>query len=145
MFDGAPGGGWDVWNLRVLTTGAGGLAEGLTWDNNTLTTDNGNLKVAYDNGSPTGNDPDYCHKDTCEFDGHILLMEDKIHYNDPITVGNDTTYWKATDGWIVGHKIPAGTGLREYNDIIVGSKEEYESVMESASDIEETEDVKTED
>ncbi|RKX28887.1 MAG: hypothetical protein DRP47_03195 [Candidatus Zixiibacteriota bacterium] len=106
MFDGAPGGGWDVWNWRVLTTGAGGLAEGLTWDNNTLTTDNGNLKVAYDNGSPTGNDPDYCHKDTCEFDGHILLMEDKIHYNDPITVGNDTTYWKATDGWIVGQKIP---------------------------------------
>ena len=34
---------------------------------------------------------------------------------------------------IVGHKIPAGTGLREYEDIIVGSKEEYDSVMESAS------------
>ncbi len=34
---------------------------------------------------------------------------------------------------IVGHKIPAGTGLRDYNDIIVGSKEEYEAVMESAS------------
>ena len=30
---------------------------------------------------------------------------------------------------IVGHKIPAGTGLREYEDIIVGSKEEYEAVM----------------
>jgi len=27
---------------------------------------------------------------------------------------------------IVGHKIPAGTGLREYEQIIVGSKEEYE-------------------
>jgi DNA-directed RNA polymerase subunit beta' len=34
---------------------------------------------------------------------------------------------------IVGHKIPAGTGLREYNDIIVGSREEYDTVMESAS------------
>ena len=34
---------------------------------------------------------------------------------------------------IVGHKIPAGTGLREYEDIIVGSKEEYEAVMESAA------------
>ncbi len=33
---------------------------------------------------------------------------------------------------IVGHKIPAGTGLREYEDIIVGSKEEYEAVMEQA-------------
>lgn len=34
---------------------------------------------------------------------------------------------------IVGHKIPAGTGLREYDDIIVGSKEEYDTVMESAT------------
>jgi len=40
---------------------------------------------------------------------------------------------------IVGHKIPAGTGLRDYNDIIVGSKEEYESVMDSSSFTEESE------
>ncbi len=32
---------------------------------------------------------------------------------------------------IVGHKIPAGTGLREYNDIIVGSTDEYEALVES--------------
>jgi DNA-directed RNA polymerase subunit beta' len=30
---------------------------------------------------------------------------------------------------IVGHKIPAGTGLRSYNDVIVGSKEEYNSLL----------------
>ncbi|MBN2172534.1 MAG: DNA-directed RNA polymerase subunit beta' [Bacteroidales bacterium] len=30
---------------------------------------------------------------------------------------------------IVGHLIPAGTGLREYEHIIVGSKEEYEALM----------------
>ena len=30
---------------------------------------------------------------------------------------------------IVGHKIPAGTGLRDYNDIIVGSKEEFKSLL----------------
>ena len=30
---------------------------------------------------------------------------------------------------IVGHKIPAGTGLREYDDIIVGSKDEYNSLL----------------
>jgi DNA-directed RNA polymerase subunit beta' len=29
---------------------------------------------------------------------------------------------------IVGHKIPAGTGMRDYNKIIVGSKEEYDSL-----------------
>ncbi len=34
---------------------------------------------------------------------------------------------------IVGHKIPAGTGHRDYEDLIVGSKAEYEAVMESAS------------
>jgi len=30
---------------------------------------------------------------------------------------------------IVGHKIPAGTGLREYNKVIVGSKDEYNSLL----------------
>lgn len=30
---------------------------------------------------------------------------------------------------IVGHKIPAGTGLREYQDIIVGSQKEYEDLV----------------
>ena len=30
---------------------------------------------------------------------------------------------------IVGHKIPAGTGMRNYDDIIVGPKDEYESLL----------------
>jgi DNA-directed RNA polymerase subunit beta' len=30
---------------------------------------------------------------------------------------------------IVGHLIPAGTGLREYDDIVVGSLEDYEALM----------------
>ena len=41
---------------------------------------------------------------------------------------------------IVGHKIPAGTGLREYEDIIVGSKEEYEAVMNMSEVTEESPD-----
>jgi len=32
---------------------------------------------------------------------------------------------------IVGQKIPAGTGIRAYQNIEVGSKEEYESLMAS--------------
>ncbi|HEX8548612.1 MAG TPA: DNA-directed RNA polymerase subunit beta' [Cytophagaceae bacterium] len=32
---------------------------------------------------------------------------------------------------IVGHLIPAGTGQREYNNIIVGSKEEYDALVAS--------------
>ncbi len=32
---------------------------------------------------------------------------------------------------ITGHPIPAGTGLRDFDNIIVGSKEEYELLMTS--------------
>ncbi len=35
---------------------------------------------------------------------------------------------------IVGHLIPAGTGLREYDDLIVGSKEEFEKLKASKAD-----------
>ena len=35
---------------------------------------------------------------------------------------------------IVGNKIPAGTGLREYDDYIVGSKEEYNKLLETKED-----------
>ncbi|MGO2103221.1 MAG: DNA-directed RNA polymerase subunit beta' [Psychroflexus halocasei] len=35
---------------------------------------------------------------------------------------------------IVGHKIPAGTGLREFDDIIVGSKEELNEMMQQNQD-----------
>ncbi len=33
---------------------------------------------------------------------------------------------------IVGHLIPAGTGLREYNNIVVGSLEDFENMMHSS-------------
>ena len=35
---------------------------------------------------------------------------------------------------IVGHKIPAGTGLYSYQDYIVGSKEEYDKLIEARED-----------
>ena len=45
---------------------------------------------------------------------------------------------------IVGHKIPAGTGLREYDSLIVASKEDYQRMTDFASnnitDYEEVED-----
>ena len=34
---------------------------------------------------------------------------------------------------IVGHKIPAGTGLRKYDNFLVGSKGEYNDLMEISS------------
>ncbi|NER12303.1 DNA-directed RNA polymerase subunit beta' [Leptobacterium flavescens] len=36
---------------------------------------------------------------------------------------------------IVGHKIPAGTGMREYDNIIVGSKEEYDEIMAGKEEV----------
>jgi DNA-directed RNA polymerase subunit beta' len=38
---------------------------------------------------------------------------------------------------IVGHLIPAGTGLREYDKLIVGSQEEYDLLMASKKEAEE--------
>ena len=35
---------------------------------------------------------------------------------------------------IVGHLIPAGTGLRDYDNLIVGSNEEYETLMASKAE-----------
>ncbi len=36
---------------------------------------------------------------------------------------------------IVGHKIPAGTGMREYDNIIVGSKEEFDEMLERKQEV----------
>ena len=40
---------------------------------------------------------------------------------------------------IVGHLIPSGTGLRDYERIIVGSQEEYDKLMASKQEEEEVE------
>ena len=37
---------------------------------------------------------------------------------------------------IVGHLIPAGTGLREYENLIVGSKDEYEALIAAKEEVE---------
>ena len=36
---------------------------------------------------------------------------------------------------IAGHLIPAGTGLREFDKIIVGSKEEYERMQANKKNV----------
>ena len=35
---------------------------------------------------------------------------------------------------IVGHKIPAGTGLRKWDDLVVGSQEEFDQLMAAKED-----------
>ncbi len=46
---------------------------------------------------------------------------------------------------IVGHLIPAGTGFRDYQNVIVGSKDEYDAMLDEDTEIEELEDLKVED
>ncbi|MEP5936473.1 MAG: hypothetical protein ABJ218_15260, partial [Winogradskyella arenosi] len=36
---------------------------------------------------------------------------------------------------IVGHRIPAGTGVREYDNIIVGSREEFNEMMKAKEEM----------
>ncbi|WP_274475985.1 DNA-directed RNA polymerase subunit beta' [Mangrovimonas aestuarii] len=36
---------------------------------------------------------------------------------------------------IVGHRIPAGTGMRKYENIIVGSKEEFDEMMQAKQEV----------
>ena len=36
---------------------------------------------------------------------------------------------------ICGHLVPAGTGLRQWNRIIVGSKEEYDRVQSTRKNV----------
>ena len=42
---------------------------------------------------------------------------------------------------IVGHLIPAGTGLRQFNDLIVHSKDEYEALKSSRENVQEKEEL----
>ena len=37
---------------------------------------------------------------------------------------------------IVGHLVPAGTGIREYDNLIVGSEKEYNDLMNKSNDSE---------
>ena len=36
---------------------------------------------------------------------------------------------------IVGHRIPAGTGVRDYDNIIVGSKSEFDEMMKQKEEM----------
>jgi len=49
--------------------------------------------------------------------------------NEAAVSGKVDTLEGLKENVIVGHKIPAGTGMRDYDTIIVGSKEEYDEIM----------------
>lgn len=57
--------------------------------------------------------------------------------NEAAVNGKIDTLQGLKENVIVGHLIPAGTGLRQYEKLVVGSKEEYERLMASKEEIEE--------
>ena len=57
--------------------------------------------------------------------------------NEAAVNGKVDTLLGLKENVIVGHLIPAGTGLRQYEKLVVGSKEEYERLMASKEEVSE--------
>jgi len=55
--------------------------------------------------------------------------------NEAAVSGKVDTLEGLKENVIVGHRIPAGTGMRDYESIIVGSKEEFEDRMERRQEV----------
>jgi hypothetical protein len=97
MFGGAPT-GWDCWNWRALTTGAGNLAQGISYVPGVtawFSPDEGDGSFMVENPPRTNSQqPVWVHKDTSEFYGHIMYVDDTL----------ENFEW--TTGWSLGQRVP---------------------------------------
>jgi DNA-directed RNA polymerase subunit beta' len=55
--------------------------------------------------------------------------------NEAAVSGKVDTLEGLKENVIVGHRIPAGTGVREYDNIIVGSKQEFNEMMKAKEEM----------
>ena len=55
--------------------------------------------------------------------------------NEAAVAGKIDTLEGLKENVIVGHRIPAGTGMRSYENIIVGSKEEFDQMMQTKQEV----------
>jgi DNA-directed RNA polymerase subunit beta' len=55
--------------------------------------------------------------------------------NEAAVAGKVDTLEGLKENVIVGHKIPAGTGMRRYDTIIVGSKQELEEMNRAKQEV----------
>ncbi|RAJ13366.1 DNA-directed RNA polymerase subunit beta' [Olleya aquimaris] len=55
--------------------------------------------------------------------------------NEAAVAGKVDTLEGLKENVIVGHRIPAGTGMRAYESIIVGSKEEFDQMMKAKQEV----------
>jgi DNA-directed RNA polymerase subunit beta' len=58
--------------------------------------------------------------------------------NEAAIAGKIDTLNGLKENVIVGHRIPAGTGMRDYDYLIVGSKEEYDILFAAQNERAET-------
>ena len=141
---------WDAWNWRVLTTGAGGFAEGYNYSSaDSLSLDSAGtkvVKIGWENPSVFG-EPTYVHQDTSEFNDYILYLDEKLARNDTISVKYDTitdggvdtifdttaTFWPTTSGWTLNQKIPGWMIDRDAQNLSeaqLGSKWDIRAINE---------------
>ncbi len=102
-------------------------------ENSLLTRENRKLVVAHDAASATAT-PELqgitrASLQTKSFISAASFQETTKVLNEAAVSGKVDFLMGLKENVIVGHKIPAGTGLRAYNDVIVGSKEEYNSLL----------------
>ena len=71
---------------------------------------------------------------TSSFMSAASFQETTKVLNEAAVRGKEDLLLGLKENVIVGHKIPAGTGLRSYQDYIVGSKEEYNKLLNTAED-----------
>lgn len=65
--------------------------------------------------------------------------------NEAAVNGKQDTLEGLKENVIVGHLIPAGTGLRDYQDLVVGSKAEYEELKQAKKQADVEEEVESEE
>lgn len=118
---------WDVWNWRVLRTGAAGLAKGINidWSDSTATLDaagTAGIEPAVLNSPDQFGLPMYLPEDTSEFSGYVFLYDDRVAITDTVRVQIDTVIFGGTPpdtlidtnyvtyvyttGWEMGQRIP---------------------------------------
>jgi hypothetical protein len=145
LFDGLPEGGYDVWNWRVLTTGAIGLGKGFNY----LSADS--LLVADSAGTVTdfgiitnperdlAHQPTYAHKNSSDFHGYLLYTTDTVNYQQVLDSIYDEylgewvdVFFFNTTGWQIGQKIPGWLidSSLALSDEQLGSRWDIKSVSE---------------
>jgi hypothetical protein len=145
LFDSLPEGGYDVWNWRVLTTGAVGLGKGYNYlsADSLLVADSAGTVT--DSGITTNPDrgagqPTYARYDTSKFHGYLLYTADTVNYQQILDSIYDTmggvwqhVYFHNTTGWQTGQKIPGwliDSSFASLSDEELGSRWDIRTVSE---------------